>query len=174
MQIREKKYNYLDQNQQLQFREKLANWVQVNTFVVLESEKFLEYQKDLIQDFLADLMEKINTEVYDEWDLKNNLENCLQNLNVKLKLFADKVTDVERFPIKWYIQIIAWDGIISSMIWDTSILIFRDWKLYYQLHNWVNKKTKIDLFSDFIEWNIETWDEIVYVWTKVTDVLDQW
>jgi hypothetical protein len=40
--------------------------VQINTFVVLESEKFLEYQKDLIQDFLADLMEKINTEVYDE------------------------------------------------------------------------------------------------------------
>ena len=174
MQIREKKYNYLDPNQQFQFREKLANWVQVNTYVVLESEKFLEYQKDLIQDFLADLMEKINTEVYDEWDLKKNLENCLQNLNVKLKLFADKVTDVERFPIKWYIQIIAWDSIISSMIWDISILIFRDWKIYYQLHNWVNKKTKIDLFSDFIEWNIETWDEILYVWTKVTDVLDQW
>jgi len=173
MQIREKKYNYLDQNQQFQFREKLTNWVQVNTYVVLESEKFLEYQKDLIQDFLADFIEKINTEVYDEWDLKSNLESWLQNLNVKLKLFADKVTDVERFPIKWYIQVIAGDSIISSMIWDTSILIFRDWKMYYQLHNWVNKKTKIDLFSDFIEWNIETWDEIVYVWTKVTDVLDQ-
>ena len=174
MQIREKKYNYLDPNQQFQFKDKLANWVQVNTYVILESEKFLEYQKDLIQDFIADLMEKINTEVYDEWDLKNNLESWLQNLNVKLKLFADKVTDVERFPIKWYIQIIAWDSIISSMIWDTSILIFRDGKMYYQLHNWVSKKTKIDLFSDFIEWNIETWDEILYVWTKVTDVLDQW
>lgn len=173
MQIREKKYNYLDPNQQFQFKDKLANWVQVNTYVVLESEKFLEYQKDLIQDFLADFMEKINTEVYDEWDLKNNLESGLQNLNVKLKLFADKVTDVDRFPIKWYIQVIAWDSIISSMIWDTSILIFRDGKMYYQLHNWVNKKTKIDLFSDFIEWNIETWDEILYVWTKVTDVLDQ-
>lgn len=173
MQIREKKYNYLDPNQQFQFKDKLANWVQVNTYVVLESEKFLEYQKDLIQDFLADFMEKINTEVYDEWDLKNNLESWLQNLNVKLKLFADKVTDVDRFPIKWYIQVIAWDSIISSMIWDTSILIFRDGKMYYQLHNWVNKKTKIDLFSDFIEWNIETWDEILYVWTKVTDVLDQ-
>lgn len=174
MQIREKKYNYLDQNQQFQFKDKLTNWVQVNTYVVLECEKFLEYQKDLIQDFLADLMEKINTEVYDEWELKNNLENWLQNLNVKLKLFADKVTDIERFPIKWYIQIIAGDTIISSMIWDTSILIFRDGKLYYQLHNWVNKKTKIDLFSDFIEWNIETWDEILYAWTKITDVLDQW
>ncbi len=174
MQIREKKYNYLAANQQFQFKEKLTNWVQINTYVILESEKFLEYQKDLIQDFLADLMEKINTEIYDEWDLKNNLENWLQNLNVKLKLFADKVTDIERFSIKWYIQIIAWDTIISSMIWDTSILIFRDSKLYYQLHNGVNKKTKIDLFSDFVEWNIETWDEIVYTWTKITDVLDQW
>ena len=174
MQIREKKYNYLDVNQQFQYKEKLWNWVQINTFVILDSEKFLEYQKDLIQDFLADLKEKIDTEVYDEWDLKNNLESWLQNLNIKLKLFADKVTDVDHFSIKWYIQIIAWDSIISSMIWDTSILIFRDWKMYYQLHNWVNKKTKIDLFSDFIEWNIENWDEILYVWTKVTDAFDQW
>lgn len=174
MQIREKKYNYLDTNQQFNYREKLWNWVQINTYVVLDSEKFLEYQKDLIQDFLADLKEKIDTEVYDEWDLKNNLENGLQSLNVKLKLFADKVSDVDHFSIKWYIQIIAWDTIISSMIWDTSILIFRDWKLYYQLHNWTSKKSKIDLFSDFVEWNVESWDEIVYVWTKVTDALDQW
>ena len=174
MQIREKKYNYLAANQQFQYKEKLTNGLQINTFVVLDSEKFLEYQKDLIQDFLADLKEKIDTEIYDEWDLKTNLENGLQSLNVKLKLFADKVTDVDHFFIKWYIQIVAGDTIISSMIWDTSILIFRDGKMYYQLHNWVSKKSKIDLFSDFVEWNIEIWDEIVYVWTKITDVLDQW
>jgi len=56
----------------------LANNVQINSYVVFETEKFLEYQKDLIQDFLADLIDKINTEIYDETEIKNNLEEGLQ------------------------------------------------------------------------------------------------
>lgn len=174
MQIREKKYNYLANNQSFSFKEKLANWVSVNAYVVLWSEKFLEYQKDLLQDFLADFMDKSNTEIYDEWDLKSNLEECLQNLNVNLKKFADKVTDVDRFSIKWYIQIIAGNVLMASMIWENSIIIFRDNKLYYQLHNGFSKRSKIDVFSDFIEWDVESWDEIIYVGTKISDVLDQW
>lgn len=174
MQIREKKYNYLANNQSFSFKEKLANWVSVNAYVVIWSEKFLEYQKDLLQDFLADFIDKSNTEIYDEWDLKSNLEECLQNLNVNLRKFADKVKDVDRFSIKGYIQIIAGNVLMASMIWDNSIIIFRDNKLYYQLHNWVSKKAKIDVFSDFVEWDIESGDEIIYVGTKISDVLDQW
>ena len=174
MQVREKKQNYLANNQWFSFKEKLANNVQINSYVVFETEKFLEYQKDLIQDFLADLIDKINTEIYDETGIKNNLEEGLQWLNVKLKLFADKVSDIKHFPIKWYIQIIAGSMIIASMIWDVSIMIFRDKKLYYQLHNWVSKRAKIDTFSDFVEWDVESGDEIVYTGTKVSDVIDQW
>ncbi len=173
MQIREKKHNYLANNQAFSFKEKLANGVQINTYVVMETEKFLDYQKDLLQDFLADFVDKANTKIYDEWDLKTYLEEGLQNLNVKLKSFADKVSDIKRFPIKWYIQIIAWNMLIASMIWDTSVMIFRDKKMYYQLHNGISKKSKIDIFSDFVEWDIENWDEIIYVWTKVSDVIDQ-
>jgi hypothetical protein len=173
MQIREKKYNFLANNQMFSFKEKLANWVQINTYVVFETEKFLDYQKDLLQDFLADFIDKANTKIYDEEDLKNNLEEWLQNLNVKLKLFADKVTDIKHFPIKWYMQIIAWDMLMTSMIGDTSVMIFRNKKLYYQLHNWVSKKAKIDTFSDFVEWDIESGDEITYAGTKISDVIDQ-
>lgn len=173
MQIREKKYNYLANNQAFSFKEKLANWVMINAYVVFETEKFLDYQKDLLQDFLADFIDKANTEIYDEWDLKSNLEEWLQNLNVKLKLFADKVTDIDHFAIKWYMQIIAWDVLMASMIGDTSIMIFRDKKLYYQLHNGISKKAKIDTFSDFVEWDIESWDELIYAGTKISDIVDQ-
>jgi len=164
MQIREKKYNYLEENQLFSFKETLWNWVKIQTFVLLETEKYTDYQKDLIQDFLADFIDKSNWEVYDEWDLKNNLEAWLQQLNEKLKMFAEKLPDIERFSLKWYTQIIAWNTLISSMIWDTSVLIFRDYKLYYKSYNTPNKKDKIDLFSWFIEWDIESGDEIVYVW----------
>jgi hypothetical protein len=76
----------------------------------------LEYQKDLLQDFLAEFIDKSNTEIYDETDLKNNLEEGLQTLNTNLNKFADKVTDVDRFTIKGYIQIIAGTTIMASMI----------------------------------------------------------
>jgi len=66
MQIREKKHNYLANNQSFSFKEKLSNGVQINTYVVMETEKFLEYQKDLLKDFLADFIDKANTEIYDE------------------------------------------------------------------------------------------------------------
>lgn len=173
MQIREKKYNYLDENQLFSFKDSLWNGVKIQTFVVLESEKYLDYQKDLLQDFLADLIDKSNWDVYDEWELKNNLEIWLQQLNEKLKMFAEKLPDIPRFTIKWYTQIIAWNTMISSMIWDTSILIFRDYKLYYKSYNAPSKKDKIDLFSWFIEWDVESWDEIVYTGTKIADILDQ-
>ena len=125
------------------------NGVKIQTFVVLESEKYLDYQKDLIQDFLAELIDKSNGEVYDEWELKNNLESGLQQLNEKLKIFAEKLPDIARFSIKWYTQIIAWNTLISSMIWDTSILIFRDFKLYYKSYNSPSKKDKIP--SSFVK-----------------------
>jgi len=174
MQIREKKYNYLANNQEFSFKEKLANWVKINAYVVLWTEKFLDYQKDLLKDFLADFIDKANTEIYDESDLKNNLEEWLQNLNVNLRKFAEKVSDVPHFSIKWYIQIIAGNMLIASMIWDTSVVIFRDKKLYYELHNWVSKRSKIDVFSDFVEWDIESWDELLYVGVNFSDVLDKW
>jgi hypothetical protein len=66
MQIREKKYNYLADNQGFSFKEKLANGVQINAYVIFGTEKFLDYQKDLLQDFLADFIDKANTEIYDE------------------------------------------------------------------------------------------------------------
>ena len=173
MQIKEKKHNYLADNQSFSFKEKLANWVIINAYVVFDSDKFLEYQKDLLQDFLAEFIDKSNTDIYDETDLKNNLEDGLQSLNTNLRKFSDKVTDVDRFTIKWYIQIIAGTTIMASMIWDISFIMFRNKRLNYQLHNWFNKKSKIDIFSDFIEWDIQTWDELLYIGTKLSDVLDQ-
>jgi hypothetical protein len=58
------------------------------------------------------------------------------------------------------------------MIGDVTIMIFRDSKLYYTLHNTNTNKGKSDLFSEFIEGDLENGDELVYVGTKVSDILD--
>lgn len=65
------------------------------------------------------------------------------------------------------------DGVLmASMIGEVSVMIFRDHKLYYSLNNSTQIKGKIDLFSDFVEGDIESHDEIVYVGTSISDVLD--
>lgn len=172
MQIKSKKCIYLPEEKYFSFREKLDNGVQVRTYLLFSSDKFLDYQKDLIQDFIGDLMDKCQGERADIEEIKTSFEIGLQNLNTKLKLFADKVRDVDYFPIKGFIQIVIDNILMASMIGDTTILIFRDKKLYYQLHNGIDNRAKIDLFSDFIEGDLQKHDEILYAGLKVTDVID--
>lgn len=62
--------------------------------------------------------------------------------------------------------------LMLSMIGDVSVMIFRNEKLYYSLTNSVNEKGKIDLFSDFVEGDVENHDQLLYVGTKISDVFD--
>ena len=155
------------------FSHSLWNNIQLFSHLSFWSDKFLDYQKDLIQDFFADFIDKIDQETYDISMVKKDFEKGLESLNTKLKLFADKVNDVDYFDIRWYIQLILDGVLISSMVWDTSILIFRDNKLYYQLNNALEKNSKIDLFADFIEWDTQQWDKILYTGMNLSTILDQ-
>lgn len=172
MLAKEKKVLFLDEEQSISFGEELGNWAKIKLFCLFETDKFLEYQKELIQDFIVDLKEKINSEWLSIDKIKSEFEVSLQTLNSKLKIFADKVRDVDYFKIKWFCQIITEQVLMSSMIGDVTVMIFRDSKLYYSLHNAVNARWKIDLFSDFVEWDVENHDEVIYAGTKVADVID--
>jgi len=172
MHIVEKTLNYLDDEKLFTFSEEFSNGILLKANLLFDNDKFIDYQKDLIQDFLADLVEQSRTDNYDLDEVKTNFELGLQNLNTKLKLFADKVRDVDFFSIKGYVQIVANNVLITSMIGDVTLLIFRDEKLYYSLHNGLNTQGKIDVFSDFVEGDTEIEDEILYIGTKVSDALD--
>ena len=105
-----------------------------------------------MQDFIADIVEKVGEEESYDLDLvKSHFEFALQGLNTKFKAFADKVRDVEFFSIKGFVQLISDRVLMTSMIGDVSVMIFRDQKLYYSLNNSTQLKGKIDLFSDFVE-----------------------
>lgn len=173
MNVKEKKFLYVPEEQTFQIAEELANGAKLKLFVGFGVAKFVDYQRDLIQDFVGEVMEKVGEEEsYDIDVVKSHFEIALQNLNTKLKAFADKVRDVDFFEIKWFVQIVVDNILMSSMIGDVSVMIFRNDKLYYSLTNTTNARGKIDLFSDFVEGDIENTDEIIYVGTKISDVLD--
>jgi len=100
MHLKDKKKIYLDQDHLLNVSEELTNGIQIKASVLFEKNKFLDNQKDLVQDFMAELLDKISAENYTLEDIKGNFEILLQNLNTKLKSFADKFGDVGFFPIK--------------------------------------------------------------------------
>lgn len=100
MHLKEKKFLYLTEEHVFNFSEQLTNGIHLKMFVGFQSDKFLDFQKDLLQDFVAELKDKISDEHYDIDTIKSHFEILLQNLNIKLKAFADKVRDVDFFGIK--------------------------------------------------------------------------
>ena len=172
MHLKEKKFLYLNEEHVFNFVEELSNGIKIKMFVGFQTDKFLDFQKDLLQDFVAEFKDKIVDDNYDVDAVKNNFEIALQNLNIKLKAFADKVRDVDYFGIKGYIQLVIDNILMLSMIGDMSVMIFRNEKLYYSLTNSLNDKGKIDLFSDFVEGDVDNQDQILYVGTKISDVFD--
>ena len=100
MHLKEKKFLYLEPEHHFNFSEEMPNGIKIKMFTGFQSDKFLDFQKDLLQDFIVDFKDKINEEHYDIDEVKKHFEISLQNLNVKLKSFADKVRDVEYFNIK--------------------------------------------------------------------------
>jgi hypothetical protein len=174
MQLQETKLQYLEDEKVFSFQDTLLDNISFKVFVECSTDKFVQYQKDILEDFVAEFTNAIKTaEALDINDIKSFFEESLQVLNTKLKQFAEKVRDVERFQLKGIIQLVIEEALMSSMIGDVTLMIMRDQKVLYTLANSVDLRAKIDLFSDFIEGALEREDQIIYVGTKISDVMDQ-
>lgn len=173
MQLQEHKKVYIPNDEVFSFQDTLLDNISFKVFVQCSKEKFLQYQKDILEEFVADFTNIIRTsEELDPEDIREIFEQNLQLLNTKLKQFAEKVRDVERFSLKWLIQLVVDNKLMSSMIGGISMIVMRDQKTAYSVPNSVDTRSKIDLFSDFIEWEIERDDQILYVGLKFADVMD--
>ena len=173
MQLQEHKKIYVPDDEIFSFQDTLLANISFKVFVQCSKEKFLQYQKDILEEFVADFTNIIKTsEELDTIDIRDIFEQNLQILNTKLKQFAEKVRDVERFSLKWIIQLVVDEKLMSSMVGNVSMMVIRDQKTAYSVPNSVDTKSKIDLFSDFIEWEIERDDQLLYVGLKFADVMD--
>ena len=164
---------FVEQNHHFSFKKTYDNGTTVQADIFFLSETFIDYQKDLINDFLAVINDDINDEDIGIKDLKKIFEQELQELNTKLTVFAEKIDSVDYFPVKWMITIIADDAFMASMVGDVSLLIVRDQKIYYSLANDIDTKAPIDLFSDFIEGEMEHDDQTIFIGMNHRDLFDE-
>ncbi len=172
MEVSGKKFVYVSDEHNLSLVQQVESGISLWVYLYFHQEKFLEFQKNLVQDFVAELSEEIVSHTSDLLKVKSIFELKLQDLNEKLITFAEKIEWVEKFEIDGYIQLVSLWSLVTSLIGNTSLMIFRDQRLYYELYNSVYENTKIDIFSDFIEWELDEWDELVYLGNDFKSLVD--
>lgn len=143
-----KEYN--DQDKNYRRSELLSNGVQIDFFIQIGSEKFVDYQKELFEEFLASFLNQAGEPGLSENELELLAEKELKKLNESLVSFAEKLHDMPVFDIRGYFQLLVDEKIKIWLIGNSSLVIFRENKLYTSLENPIEESAKIDTFTDFI------------------------
>ena len=100
-------------------------------------------------------------------------EKELKKLNESLTSFAEKLHDMPVFDIRGYFQLLVDEKIKIWLIGNSSLVIFREDKLYTSLENPFEENAKIDTFTDFIGGEVLQGDVYLYAGMRLADVLDQ-
>ncbi|MBQ9553618.1 hypothetical protein IJU97_01270 [bacterium] len=141
---------YLDPEKVYTYSNQVNNDINLEVYIQINSEKFVDYQKEIFEEFVADFVDQVRDVVLTSKEVEELLEGQLQALNNKLQAFADKLRDVPKCELKGYVQLIMNNAVKTWMIGKTTMLIFRDDKMYSVLENSYKEQTNIDQFSDFI------------------------
>lgn len=166
-----REYNDLDKNYRRS--QVLENGVQVDFFVQIGAEKFVDYQKELFEEFLANFLNQAANLDLSENEIELLAETELKKLNDSLLSFAEKLHDMPVFDIRGYFQLFVDEKIKIWLIGNSSLMIFRENRLYTSLENPFEENAKIDTFTDFIGGETLQGDVYLYAGMRLADALDQ-
>lgn len=161
-------------NNKISFQKDFWEGVYLDVNIVFLTNKFLEYQKDLFWEFVWEITDALSN--YEDKTLKQfqeEFEEILQNMNSKLSTFSEKIEDVDKFDIRWSIQVFLGETYMWSMIWEVSTVILRNNQINYIVDNDNNEEDKIESFSDFIEWELEHKDQVVVFGARISDFIEK-
>lgn len=165
--------NHLSKHQIISYDVTSDTNIRIRANISIVTDKFVDYQKDLITEFIADLSNESAKPEASFRKFKNYVEFALQELNSKLAVFAEKVTDTPSFDIRGIVEVFHKQEYLASLIGDVSFMILRQGKVYYSLFNETSKRVKISLFSDFVEGDLANGDQIVVVGSDIGDIVDE-
>ncbi len=150
--------------------------------VVFYSDSFLEYQKNLFSDFFSNVL--ILKDKYDNfYDFREYLEKEITKFNTQLNIFQEKLNLDTKIEIRWILQIIWDQDYIWVLIWETSLIIWRNNKLEAVIINEIEEDDKIDVFSEIVRGELEDNDKLIsvgcnvynYLWDEeLKDIINTW
>lgn len=165
--------SFISQEWSIHVNKESDRWYKLQADVVFMTHEFREFQLTVIEETLWQISELINNEDLLFDDVIHSFESILQDANEKLVLFADKMTSVETFDIRWIITISQHTSFVSAVIGDTSLVLVRKGHVGYTMQNDTDTRQKISLFSDIIEWDIHRDDILLFFWSHISALLDR-
>jgi hypothetical protein len=141
---------YIDPEKVYLYSNQIGDDINLEVYIQIWSEKFVDYQKEIFEEFVADFVDDIKDSMLSSDEIEKRLEKFLQWLNSKLQAFAEKLRNVPKCELKGYVQIVMDNAVKTWMIWKVSMIIIRDDKVNSVLENSYNEQSSIDQFSDFI------------------------
>lgn len=166
-------HHHIDDHQVISYDMTVHNDIRIRANIAIITDKFVDYQKDLISEFVADLSNEWSKTDISFRKFKQYVEFALQELNSKLAVFAEKVTDTPSFDIRGIVEVFHDNEYLASLIGDVSFMILRQGKIYYSLFNETSKRVKISLFSDFVEGDLADGDQIVVIGSDIGQIVDE-
>jgi len=171
MNINYDKFSFLDVDDTIEYKKELENGNKIFFSINLYTQKFKEYQKKLFIEFYTKVL-WIEEDTSNFLDFKKKLENSIKEFNLQLKVFQEKISLEEKIEIRWNLQIFYKGNYLSVLIWESSNIIFRNNKLEVVIPNEVEEEDKIDIFSEIIEWELETNDIIISMWCNIYNYMN--
>ena len=99
--LKNSKQFFVDNKTSLSLHKDYGDGVFLDANLTFLTDKFLEYQKDLFNEFIAEISDLLSN--YEDKTLKQfqeEFEESLQNMNTKLSSFAEKIEDIDKFNIR--------------------------------------------------------------------------
>lgn len=133
----------------------------------------LEYQKELFMDTLSDLVGGAQQEWMNFQKIQQLFELALQDLNVRLGAFGEKMQEKWPFVISGLLQIFWDDQYIASLIWSTSVVVLRKNQLHYRVCQQRVDTWRIDRFNELLEGELKWTDQLLFIWLPLDTYLDK-
>lgn len=141
--------------------------------IVFLSDQFREFQITLVEEALAQIQEMLSDDGIIFEDAISHAEQIIQDTNSKFLSFAEKMTTVKFFEIRWMITISQHNAFVSAVIGDVSIVLERKWRVAYTMENSSDTRQKISLFSEIIEWDIVRGDVLYFFGAQLEPFFDR-
>lgn len=146
----------------------------IECLLVFWTQHMLEYQKELFMDTLSDLVWWVQQEGITFEKIQQLFELALQDLNIRLGAFGEKMQDKWPFAIDGILQVFWWNKYIASLIGHASVVVLRKNHIHYRVCQGIaDPRPRIDRFNELLEGELKAGDQLIVLGEMLETYLDK-
>lgn len=146
----------------------------IECLLVFGTKDMLEYQKELFMDTLGDLVGGVQQDGVSFQKIQQLFELSLQDLNVRLWAFGEKMQDKWPFEIHGVLQVFRENQYIASLIGHASVVVLRKNHIHYWICQTVgDPRPRIDRFNELLEGELKADDQLIVLGETLETYLDK-